>query len=89
MNTFFKQANLKQAHRLGLLFVIWFVLCFAWFYIQPAERDLHLRLFRLSFLYFTDMGFMSIISGAIQTYLWGYIGICTWAVASMLAGFKK
>jgi len=89
MNAFFKQANLKQAHRLGLFFVTLLALCYAWFYIQPVERDLHLRLFRLSFFYFTDMGLMSLISGVIQTYLWGYIGVAAWIVSSRLAGFRK
>lgn len=84
MNDFF-----KQAHRLGLFFIILFAVCFAWFYIQPEERELHVKLFRLSFLYFSEMNLLGIISGAIQSYLWGYIGVGMWALASKVVYFKK
>lgn len=79
----------KQAHRLGIFFVIWFALCVAWYYIQPAERELHVRFFRLSFLYFYKMNVMSMISGAVQAYFWGYLAAGTWILASKLACVKK
>jgi len=84
MDTFF-----KKAHHLGILFVIWFVICFAWFYVQPVERVLHVRLLRLSFFYFSDMNLMSMLSGAVQAYLWGYIGVATWVLACKIACIKK
>lgn len=84
MNSFF-----KVGHRMGLFFVILFAVCFVWFYIQPAERELHIQLLRLSFFYFSKMDLASMFSGIIQSYIWGYIGIGMWGLASKLASFKK
>lgn len=84
MNDFFKQAN-----RLGIFFVILFFMCFVWFYIQPVERELHVRLLRLSFFYFYDMNFMAMVSGALQSYVWGYIGVVSWVLASKISNLLK
>jgi hypothetical protein len=69
------------ANQFGLFLVILFVICFFWFYIRPVEQDLHLRLLRLSFFGFNDMGVLSFILGAIQSYIWGYIGVGIWCLA--------
>ncbi|MCK5632252.1 hypothetical protein KAH94_00725 [bacterium] len=79
----------KHGHRVGLVLVMWLFICFAWYYIQPAERLLHMSFFRLSFLYFSKMNLVGMISAAIQTYIWGYIAVATWFFASKIAGFKK
>lgn len=68
----------KCANKIGLFFVSLFLLCFVWYYIRPVEQDLHLRLFRLSFLGFSGMNLASFILGAIQTYVWAYIVVGLW-----------
>jgi len=80
---------LKQSNRLGLFFLIWFVICVIWYYIQPAQSVLYMQLFKLNFLDFTGMNVQSMILGAIQSYILGYIGVATWMLASILGGLKK
>jgi len=55
-----------------------FVLCFAWYFIHPIEQEMHLQMFRISYLGFTGMNLTSFILGLVQTYLWGYIGLGVW-----------
>lgn len=80
---------MKHAHYVGVLLVIWFIICFAWFYIHPVEQMMHMQLLRLSFFYFSGMNVMSFISGAIQSYIWGYIAVGTWMLACKLAKLPK
>ena len=68
----------KCANRIGLFLVILFVVCFLWYYIHPVEQTLHLKLFKMSFFVFSGMNFGSFILGAIQTYIWAYIGVGIW-----------
>jgi hypothetical protein len=68
----------RCANRIGLFLAILFVICFSWFYIHPVEPDLHLRMLRLSFFGFTDMNVSSFVLGAIQSYIWAYIGVGVW-----------
>ncbi len=65
----------RCANSIGLLLVIFFAVCFFWYYIRPVEQDLHLRLFKMAYLGFNGMNFWGFILGAIQSYLWGYIGV--------------
>lgn len=66
------------ANRIGLFLVILFVICFIWYYIGPGDKSLHLRLFQLSFYGFSGVNFGSFILGAIQSYIWAYIGLGIW-----------
>jgi len=75
----------KQGHKIGLFFVLWTIICFVWFYIQPAERMLHMELLRLSFFYFSGMNWHSMLSALVQAYLWGYIAVATWVVATKIS----
>jgi len=70
----------KCSNSVGLFFVLLFVICFAWFYINPAEQDLHMRLFKLSFFGYTGMNLVSFLLGAVQAYIWAYIGIGVWSL---------
>ena len=69
---------LHCANRVGLFFTALFVLCFAWYFIQPVERELHLSLFKLSFLGFNGMNGLSFILAVVQSYIWGYIVVGLW-----------
>lgn len=70
----------RCANTVGLFLVILFVMCFAWYYIRPVEQELHLKLFKMSFLGFSKMDTTGFILGAIQTYLWGYVGVGIWTL---------
>lgn len=68
----------RCANRVGLLLVALFVFCFLWYYLRPVEQELHLKLLRMSYFGFNDMGGLSFILGAVQTYIWGYIAVGIW-----------
>ena len=68
----------KCANLIGLFLVILFTVCFFWYFIRPIEQDLHLRLFKMAYLGFSGMNPLSFIFGAIQTYIWAYIGVGIW-----------
>ncbi len=68
----------RCSNAVGLFLAILFIICFAWLYINPVEADLHLRLFKLSFLGFSGINFVSFIFGLIQSYIWAYIGVGIW-----------
>lgn len=70
----------KCANRIGLFLVILYVICFAWYFINPAEQATHLQMFKFSYLGFNGMDFVSFLSGAVQTYIWAYIGLGVWQV---------
>ncbi len=73
-----KNNCLANSHRVGLFFVLLFVICFVWFYIRPVEQGLHLNLLRLSYFGYDGMNVTSFIFGAIQSYIWGYIAVGLW-----------
>jgi len=77
----------KCGHSLGLFLVLAFVLCFLWYFVNPVGQELHMELFKLSFLGFTGMNVVSFLLGAIQVYIWGYVYAGLWALAS--CGGKK
>lgn len=70
----------KCANRIGLFLVLLFALCFVWYWVRPAEQELHLKLLRMAFLGFNGMTWGSFFLGAIQTYVWAYIGLGIWQV---------
>ncbi|MDD5749338.1 MAG: hypothetical protein PHO91_00940 [Patescibacteria group bacterium] len=80
-----KTNYLQQANRLGLFFVVLFILCFLWFYLRSTERELHEQLFRLTFLGFSGMNLGGFILGAIQSYVWGYIFVGLWQAVSKIS----
>lgn len=68
------------ANRIGLFLAMLFVICFVWFYINPAETDLHLRNLRLAFIGFSGMNFSSFLLGLVQSYVWAYVGVGIWSL---------
>lgn len=68
----------RCSHHIGLFLVVLYVLCFLWYFVNPSSRELHVDLLRLSFLGFAGMDVMSFILGAIQSYIWAYIGMGVW-----------
>ena len=80
---------LKQANRLGLFLVSLFIICFIWFYVRSVEPVLHAQLFKLTFFGHSGMNAVSFVTGAIQSYVWGYIFIGIWKGISSISGFKK
>lgn len=81
MNTF----NLRLANRLGIFLALLFTICFAWFYINPIEQDLHLQLFRMAYFGFEEMNLVAFLAGAVQSYLWAYVGVGLWQLVSIAA----
>jgi len=76
---------LKQSNKIGIFIALFFVLCFLWFFINPAARELHRELFRLSFIGFQEMNFVGFILGLVQSYIWGYIAVAIWKLAKKLS----
>lgn len=70
----------RCANRIGLFLVALYVICFFWYFVNPSARELHLQLFELSYLGYSGMNVVSFISGALQTYVWAYIGLGLWQV---------
>lgn len=71
----------KCANAVGIFLVALFVICFVWYYVRPVEQELHLRLFRMAFFGFDEMNVASFVLGAIQSYVWGYVGVGLWTLA--------
>lgn len=74
---------LKMANKVGLFFVAMAILCGLWYYIMPVEKDLHFKLWQMSFLGFTGLNFLSVILVLIQSYIWGYIVVGVWHLVNM------
>lgn len=83
MNTF----TIRFANRLGIFLALLFAVCFVWFYVRPIEQDLHLNMFRMAYFGFEEMSFVSFLAGAVQSYLWAYVGVALWRLAGL--SFKK
>ena len=79
----------KLANRVGIFFVLLFVVCYIWYFVRGAEADLHMRLLRLAFFGYNDMGVMSFVLGAVQRYVWAYIFVGLWWLASRCCMSKK
>jgi len=69
---------MHAANHVGLFFMVLFAICFAWYFIMPVERELHMSMFRMSFFAFDGMNLMGFISGLVQVYIWAYIFVGAW-----------
>lgn len=76
----------KLAHRNGLFFALLFVLCFAWYWVNPTQQATHVQQLQLAFLGFSGMNGSSFVLGLIQAYIWGYVGCGVWWLAGKLSG---
>ncbi len=79
------QNYIKQSNRLGIFFVLLFIICFLWYFIMPVERDLHLRLLKMSFFGFNKFDFIGFILGAVQSYIWAYIFVGLWYLTKKIS----
>lgn len=75
----------KKANFLGLYFLLWFGLCFAWYYLNPVEQELQLKLWRISFWGFEEMNMSGFWLGALQSYLLGYLALGLWRVLACVS----
>ncbi len=73
-----KPCLLHCGNAVGLFLVLLFVLCFLRYALWPVETELHLQLLRLSYFGFSGMNPLSFILGAVQSYIFGYIGVGLW-----------
>lgn len=80
---------LRYSNHIGIVLVIWCFIYFAWFYIHPTDRMLYEDFLRVSFFYFSGMNLTTFIVSAIQCYLWGYVAVGTWVLASKISGINK
>lgn len=76
----------KLGNKIGLFFATLFVVCFAWYYINPIMQELHVDLLELSFIGYSGMNFSSFIAGLIQSYIWGYVGLGLWKLVENFTG---
>jgi hypothetical protein len=79
----------KCANKIGLFFLVIYILCFIWYFVNPAERELHLKLWQIMFLGFSGMNVLSFIYGAVQTYIWAYIVVGVWKLVCCCCGGCK
>jgi len=68
----------KCANKVGLFLVVLFAICFAWYFINPVEQEMHLAMFKMSYLGFEEMNAAGFLLGAVQTYIWGYLAVALW-----------
>jgi len=73
----------KIANRLGLFFAIIFTICFIWHSINPIDIELRVKLFQMAFIGFSGMNFVSFILGAVQSYLYAYLGLAIWRLVGL------
>lgn len=66
------------ANHVGLFFMVLYAICFAWYFVMPAERELHMAMFKMSFFGFMGMDALSFLYGLIQVYVWAYIFVGAW-----------
>jgi hypothetical protein len=68
----------KCAHAIGIFLAILFAICFAWYFVNPVDQELHMRMLRMSYIGFSDMNLVSFVLGLVQTYVWAYVGVGIW-----------
>lgn len=68
----------RCANRIGLFFVILYIVCFVVHYINPVDAELRVKLFQMAFFGFSGMNFVSFLLGLVQVYIWGYLGLGLW-----------
>lgn len=71
--------------RVGLFFVILFIVCFVWFYLRAGSdsEPLHNSLLALSFFGWSGMNLVSFILGLIQSFIWGYLAVALWRLSGI------
>ena len=77
------------ANKLGIFFVILFIVWFIWYYIRPVNQELQLQALQVHYFGFSGMNFPSFILAAIQSYIWGYIAAILWMLACGCCGKCK
>ncbi len=73
----------KRGNRVGIFLALLFIVCFVWFWIRPVHQGLHLQMLQLWFFGYDGMNVFSFVLGLVQSYLWGYIGVGLWCLASL------
>lgn len=68
----------RYANRLGLFFIILYLICFVWHFFFPVDLELRIKLFQMGIIGFSGFNLFSLISGAVQVYFWAYIGLGLW-----------
>lgn len=79
----------RCANSIGLFLVIFYVLCFLRYSIYPVSQELHLSTLQVAYFGFSGMNFPSFILGAVQTYLWAYIGLGIWQLVGCCFKIEK
>ncbi len=83
-----KQTNwIKQGTKVGVFFVILFIICFGWLYLRGGSfeiRVLHNNLLILSFFGFSGLNFSSFVAGVVQSFIWGYVAVALWRLAGFI-----
>lgn len=79
----------RMGNRVGLFLGALFILCFAWYFINPVLQELHLDLLRLTFIGYAGMNIAGFVSGFIQSYIWGYILAGIWKLVGCCKENKK
>lgn len=72
-----------HAHKMGLLFVLLFTICFFWPYFHPTQSALHLQMMQMNFFGFSGVNWPSFLTGLIQVYFWGYIVAIIWKIVCL------
>jgi hypothetical protein len=80
---------IKKSHKVGVFFILLFAICFAWSFIYPVANSLHIDMFRMSFIGFQDANLIGFILGAVQVYVWAYIGVALWSVSHREVVYKN
>lgn len=88
METSKNTSFIQLAHHIGIFFVLLFTICVIWYYLRPVEQDLHLNLFKLAFFGFEEMNITGMILGAVQAYLWAYVGLGLWKITQYIPSVK-
>ncbi|PIR04037.1 MAG: hypothetical protein COV59_02525 [Candidatus Magasanikbacteria bacterium CG11_big_fil_rev_8_21_14_0_20_39_34] len=70
----------RCSNRVGIFLVALYILCFAWYFIHPVNQSVHIQMLEMSYFGFSGMNFVSFLLGAIQTYIWGYVGVGLWSL---------
>lgn len=73
----------KSSHRLGVFFMLLYIVCFSWYFLMPTGRELHLQMFQMSFFGFDAMDIPSFFLGLFQVYVWAYIFKILWSVSGL------
>ena len=79
----------QWAYALALLGIIGFIICFFWGSLlsEPALKEMHMDMLRMSYFGFNGMNTQSFIFGIIQTGVWGLV--IGWALATSLNLFER